>query len=315
MLQRFNVLGLQSSTEVQTQPRSGQLVLYDRAVVKHFRRDAHEWKKKKDGKTVREDHEKLKIESVERLTCCYAHSEQSPSFHRRIYWLIPPKTAPASSEGGKEGSVEMPEAAPVVVADAAGGADWTSEGRAVAGGAGGPAWSGGPAGGATSAAADNTNLVLVHYLDEGDIVVSPADALSSKGSRNRLQRRARNSAKVAIENNPVAMSACVCVYYICMYVCIHTHTHTHTHTHMYTYVGHQKQPRGDAERQGPRGVGPWAVGNGAAWPRATSAAGAARGGGKPAAAGAASRPVARLAAAAGHDVYDTNTPIMCTCRI
>ena len=259
MLQRFNVLGLQSSTEVQTQPRSGQLVLYDRAVVKHFRRDAHEWKKKKDGKTVREDHEKLKIESVERLTCCYAHSEQSPSFHRRIYWLIPPKTAPASSEGGKEGSVEMPEAAPVVVADAAGGADWTSEGRAVAGGAGGPAWSGGPAGGATSAAADNTNLVLVHYLDEGDIVVSPADALSSKGSRNRLQRRARNSAKVAIENNPVAMSACVCVciIYVCMYV--YTHTHTHTHTHVYICRPSKTAPW---RCRAPGAQGCWTLGSG-----------------------------------------------------
>ena len=39
----------------------------------------------RDGKTVREDHEKLKIDSVERLTCCYAHSEELPTFHRRIY--------------------------------------------------------------------------------------------------------------------------------------------------------------------------------------------------------------------------------------
>ena len=91
--------------------------------------------------------------------------------------------------------------------------------------------------------------------------------------------------------------------------------YTHTHTHMYTYTGHQKQPRGDAERQIPGGVGPWAVGNRAAWPGGTSAAGAARGGGKPAAAGAASRPVTCLAPAAGHYLYDRNTHIIYTCRI
>jgi hypothetical protein len=47
VLQRFQVLGLESSPQVQTQPQSGQLLLYDRAVVKHFRRDVHEWKKKR----------------------------------------------------------------------------------------------------------------------------------------------------------------------------------------------------------------------------------------------------------------------------
>lgn len=47
VLQRFRDLGLESSPSVQTEPQSGQLFLYDRAVVKHFRRDVHEWKKKR----------------------------------------------------------------------------------------------------------------------------------------------------------------------------------------------------------------------------------------------------------------------------
>jgi hypothetical protein len=47
VLQRFQELGLESSPEVQSQPQSGQLLLYDRAVVKYFRRDQHEWKKKR----------------------------------------------------------------------------------------------------------------------------------------------------------------------------------------------------------------------------------------------------------------------------
>jgi calmodulin-binding transcription activator len=39
----------------------GTIVLYDRKVVRNFRKDGHNWKKKKDGKTVQEAHEKLKV--------------------------------------------------------------------------------------------------------------------------------------------------------------------------------------------------------------------------------------------------------------
>jgi calmodulin-binding transcription activator len=39
----------------------GTVVLYDRKVVRNFRKDGHNWKKKKDGKTVQEAHEKLKV--------------------------------------------------------------------------------------------------------------------------------------------------------------------------------------------------------------------------------------------------------------
>jgi calmodulin-binding transcription activator len=39
----------------------GIVVLYDRKVVRNFRKDGHNWKKKKDGKTVQEAHEKLKV--------------------------------------------------------------------------------------------------------------------------------------------------------------------------------------------------------------------------------------------------------------
>uniref|UniRef100_A0A0D9WYY6 CG-1 domain-containing protein n=1 Tax=Leersia perrieri TaxID=77586 RepID=A0A0D9WYY6_9ORYZ len=41
-------------------PVSGTVVLYDRKVVRNFRKDGHSWKKKKDGRTVQEAHEKLK---------------------------------------------------------------------------------------------------------------------------------------------------------------------------------------------------------------------------------------------------------------
>lgn len=42
----------------------GQLFLFDRRVCRFFRRDGHNWRKKPDGKTIRETHEKLKGASV-----------------------------------------------------------------------------------------------------------------------------------------------------------------------------------------------------------------------------------------------------------
>lgn len=43
---------------------AGSLFLFDRKVLRYFRRDGHRWRKKKDGKTVREAHEKLKVSSL-----------------------------------------------------------------------------------------------------------------------------------------------------------------------------------------------------------------------------------------------------------
>ena len=39
----------------------GSLLLFDRKVLRYFRKDGHNWRKKKDGKTVKEAHEKLKV--------------------------------------------------------------------------------------------------------------------------------------------------------------------------------------------------------------------------------------------------------------
>lgn len=39
----------------------GSLFLFDRKVLRYFRKDGHNWRKKKDGKTVREAHERLKV--------------------------------------------------------------------------------------------------------------------------------------------------------------------------------------------------------------------------------------------------------------
>ncbi|XP_066588029.1 calmodulin-binding transcription activator 2 isoform X2 [Prorops nasuta] len=75
------------SREVKIRPRSGSMLLYSRKKV-HYRRDGYCWKKRKDGKTTREDHMKLKVQGVECIYGCYVHSAILPTFHRRCYWLL-----------------------------------------------------------------------------------------------------------------------------------------------------------------------------------------------------------------------------------
>lgn len=52
-----------------TIPVGGSLFLFDRKILRYFRKDGHNWRKKKDGKTVREAHEKLKV-SQHMISCC-----------------------------------------------------------------------------------------------------------------------------------------------------------------------------------------------------------------------------------------------------
>ncbi|KAJ7957540.1 Calmodulin-binding transcription activator 4 [Quillaja saponaria] len=72
------------------QPTSGSLFLFNKRVLRFFRRDGHNWRKKKDGRTVGEAHERLKVGNVEALNCYYAHGEQNPTFQRRSYWMLDP---------------------------------------------------------------------------------------------------------------------------------------------------------------------------------------------------------------------------------
>ena len=68
-------------------PASGSMLLYNRRKVR-YRKDGYCWKKRKDGKTTREDHMKLKVQGVECIYGCYVHSALLPTFHRRCYWLL-----------------------------------------------------------------------------------------------------------------------------------------------------------------------------------------------------------------------------------
>uniref|UniRef100_A0AAV2KP71 CG-1 domain-containing protein n=1 Tax=Knipowitschia caucasica TaxID=637954 RepID=A0AAV2KP71_KNICA len=72
---------------LKTRPKNGSIILYNRKKVK-YRKDGYSWKKRKDGKTTREDHMKLKVQGMECLYGCYVHSSIVPTFHRRCYWLL-----------------------------------------------------------------------------------------------------------------------------------------------------------------------------------------------------------------------------------
>ncbi|KAF5190300.1 Calmodulin-binding transcription activator [Thalictrum thalictroides] len=74
--------------EPPNKPPSGSLFIFNRKVLRYFRKDGHNWRKKKDGKTVREAHERLKAGSIDVLHCYYAHGEDNESFQRRSYWML-----------------------------------------------------------------------------------------------------------------------------------------------------------------------------------------------------------------------------------
>ncbi|KAK1294278.1 Calmodulin-binding transcription activator 4 [Acorus calamus] len=81
----------QITEETPLRPPSGSIFLFNKRVLRFFRKDGHNWRKKRDGRTVGEAHERLKVENVDALNCYYAHGEQNPYFQRRIYWVLDPE--------------------------------------------------------------------------------------------------------------------------------------------------------------------------------------------------------------------------------
>ncbi|KAK9104127.1 hypothetical protein Scep_020971 [Stephania cephalantha] len=71
-------------------PQSGSLFLFNKRVLRFFRKDGHNWRRKKSGRTVGEGHERLKVGSSEALNCYYAHGDENPNFQRRSYWMLDP---------------------------------------------------------------------------------------------------------------------------------------------------------------------------------------------------------------------------------
>ncbi|KAM0910280.1 hypothetical protein ACQ4PT_014267 [Festuca glaucescens] len=83
-----NYKNFRIAPEPPNMPASGSLFLFDRKVLRYFRKDGHNWRKKKDGKTVKEAHERLKCGSIDVLHCYYAHGEENINFQRRSYWML-----------------------------------------------------------------------------------------------------------------------------------------------------------------------------------------------------------------------------------
>ncbi|KAK1381622.1 Calmodulin-binding transcription activator 4 [Heracleum sosnowskyi] len=71
-------------------PPGGSLFLFNKRVLRYFRKDGHSWRRKKDGRTVGEAHERLKVGNAEALNCYYAHGDLNPNFQRRSYWMLDP---------------------------------------------------------------------------------------------------------------------------------------------------------------------------------------------------------------------------------
>ena len=66
-------------------PQNGSIILYNRKKVK-YRKDGYLWKKRKDGKTTREDHMKLKVQGME-----VSEASSSPA----LALLLPTSWVPA----------------------------------------------------------------------------------------------------------------------------------------------------------------------------------------------------------------------------
>ncbi|TNM88481.1 hypothetical protein fugu_004735 [Takifugu bimaculatus] len=65
-------------SSVERLPQNGSMILYNRKKVK-YRKDGYCWKKRKDGKTTREDHMKLKVQGVENPDIVLVHYLNVPA--------------------------------------------------------------------------------------------------------------------------------------------------------------------------------------------------------------------------------------------
>ena len=69
-------------------PQVGQVYLISKEVVKGYRRDGHEWKRRPNSHNTREDHVQLRLEQQVVIYACYAFSATVENLTRRIFWLI-----------------------------------------------------------------------------------------------------------------------------------------------------------------------------------------------------------------------------------
>ena len=87
ILQNAISCGLVPSLEPPSNPVLGSWYLFDKTKLSRFRKDGIQWRKKKDNRTVREHHEKLKVDGIYAINCTYASSADPDNlnFFRRVY--------------------------------------------------------------------------------------------------------------------------------------------------------------------------------------------------------------------------------------
>ncbi|KAL0372264.1 UNVERIFIED_CONTAM: Calmodulin-binding transcription activator 4 [Sesamum calycinum] len=78
----------QLTHQIPQNPPSGSLYLFNKRLLKFFRKDGHRWRRRRDQRTIAEAHERLKVGNVEALNCYYAHGEENSNFQRRSYWML-----------------------------------------------------------------------------------------------------------------------------------------------------------------------------------------------------------------------------------
>eukprot|EP00002_Diphylleia_rotans_P031949 TRINITY_DN6665_c1_g1_i1.p1 TRINITY_DN6665_c1_g1~~TRINITY_DN6665_c1_g1_i1.p1 ORF type:complete len:1464 (+),score=260.27 TRINITY_DN6665_c1_g1_i1:241-4392(+) len=92
LLQNYRTYDISLSLSPPSQPESGRLFLFDKFKVKGYRSDGHIWKRKNNGRSIKENHEKLKVHGYYQINCAYNYLEANPCFQRRLYWLIERQT-------------------------------------------------------------------------------------------------------------------------------------------------------------------------------------------------------------------------------
>ena len=61
----------------------GTLLLFNKKQTPHFRVDGHNWAKKRNGISIKESHEKLRVNSEFVLSCCYSRAADDNRFRVR----------------------------------------------------------------------------------------------------------------------------------------------------------------------------------------------------------------------------------------
>ena len=82
--------GVELQKVLPKQPAPGTLLLYSKQTCKNFRSDGHTWRTKKNGKSLQETHEKLKVHGKYQLVAYYSTNAEG-TLQRRVYSLIEDK--------------------------------------------------------------------------------------------------------------------------------------------------------------------------------------------------------------------------------